>query len=86
VQETLDGHSLLSLLDRVMLSGPALDRFIDETEMDADVPALSTDNNLYLEYATPKGNVMNYHRSISAMVDVLKSYRPEDAVTRHLSE
>lgn len=84
IGETLDGYTLVDLLDRIVLSGASLDRFIDETEMGAEVPELSTDNNLYLEYATPKGNVMNYHASISAMVDLLRSYRADDAVARHL--
>lgn len=85
IQETLDGDTLVGLLDRIVLSGPTLDRFIAETEMDRGVPELSTDNNLYLEYATPKGNVMNYHASISQMVDLLRSYRSDEAVTRHLA-
>lgn len=84
IRETLDGHMLVDLLDRIVLSGPTLDRFIAETEMEPGVPELSTDNNLYLEYATPKGNVMNYHSSISEMVDLLRSYRAEDAVKRHV--
>jgi spermidine synthase len=84
IAASLDGSTLLELLDRLTISGAALDRFIAETPMGPEVPELSTDENLYLEYATPKGNVMNYDRSITAMVALLKSYRPAEALSAHL--
>jgi len=84
VAETLgDVQSLEQLLGRLMISDADLDRFIAESPRDG-APDLSTDGNLYLEYATPKGNVMSYTESIRAMVALLATYRPADTLGRHL--
>jgi spermidine synthase len=45
---------------------------------------VSTDDNLYLEYATPKGNVLEYRASLAATLDLLSRYRTPDARARHL--
>ncbi len=85
IQETLAINGTLdALLGRLVLSGEQLDRFIAESTQADGGPVLSTDENLYLEYATPKGNVMSYHDSIQAMFRLLMSYRDEAAVARHL--
>ena len=47
-------------------------------------PLLSTDDNLYLEYATPKGNVLNYDASLKATLDDLQRYKTKDVRARHL--
>ncbi len=83
VRETLGGATLASLIDRLMISGAELDRFIAESDR---AGTLSTDDNLYLEYATPKGNVLGYDRSIRAMKDLLASYRTADPAARHLRD
>ena len=62
-----------------------LDRFVKESEADGG-PILSTDNNLYLEYATPKGNVLNYDKSLKKMVDLLASYRAPNPLEQHLRD
>ncbi len=84
IAETLGGHSLVDLLGRLMLSDAELDRFIADS-LERGAPALSTDENLYLEYATPKGNVMGYTASITAMYDLLSTYRRPDPVEPHLT-
>ncbi len=85
VAETLGGvHGLETLLERAVLSGQALDRFIAEHA--ADAPEASTDDNLFLEYATPKGNVMSYDASIDAMQKLLMSYRAGEAVAALLRD
>jgi spermidine synthase len=84
IAETLTiASSLEQLLERLLVSGAELDRFVAETELDG-APALSTDENLYLEYATPKGNVMRYDESIADMIATLSSYRVPGAGERHL--
>jgi len=64
------------------LSGEDLDRFIADSEADGG-PIVSTDENLYLEYATPKGNVMNHRESLYETLEMLKAYREPDAKARH---
>ena len=52
---------LPELLDDVLLVSAGLDRFLAESARLASVLAralISTDHNLYLEYATPRGNVL----------------------------
>jgi spermidine synthase len=85
VQATLPGAPLAALVDRLLVSGADLDRFIAETDLDG-APRLSTDDNLYLEHATPKGNVMPYWGSLQTTVAMLAAYRSEDAAARLLSE
>jgi spermidine synthase len=80
---TLGGIHLEQLLERVMLSGESLDRFIGDSAREGG-PIISTDENLYLEYATPKGNVMDYFKSYDRTVSMLKTYRPDDLVAQHI--
>ena len=83
VAATLSGGQILEdLIDRLLVSGAELDRFIADSETKGG-PILSTDENLYLEYATPKGNVMSYAKSYHRMVDLLTSYRTPDPAGRH---
>ena len=65
------------------LSGAELDRFVAETEADGG-PIVSTDDNLYLEYATPKGNVLDYDSSLEETLALLDGYRTPDVRARHL--
>ncbi|HVY44930.1 MAG TPA: spermidine synthase, partial [Minicystis sp.] len=57
---TLGGKDLPSLLGEMLASEADLDRFVAETEGD---PPISTDDNLELEYATPKGNAFPFEAS-----------------------
>lgn len=85
IVETLaDSGTLEDLLGRLVISGEELDRFIADSTADDGGPILSTDENLYLEYATPKGNVMNYEASIQAMFQLLTSYRNAESIAKHL--
>ncbi|MBI4700689.1 MAG: spermidine synthase [Deltaproteobacteria bacterium] len=77
------GPALRELLGRLVLSGPELDRFVSESE-DELGPLVSTDENLYLEHATPKGNVMDYHRSLDATIAMLGRYKLPALLERHL--
>lgn len=81
IRETLGATSMLTLFDEMVASEAELDRFISETP---DAPFVSTDDNLYLEYATPKGNVLDYNVSLKETIDLLMAYKTADPVGRHV--
>lgn len=81
IQETLGATSMLTLFDELVASEADLDRFISET---SDKPFVSTDDNLFLEYATPKGNVLDYNVSLRETIDLLMAYKTKDPVARHV--
>jgi spermidine synthase len=81
IAETMGGTAMLTLLDELLASEQDLDRFISETP---DKPFVSTDDNLFLEYATPKGNVLDYHQSLRETIDILTAYKTKDAAARHI--
>ncbi len=65
---------LLSLLNDALVSDAGLDRFLADTAAEAGEPVekmISTDSNLYLEYATPRGNTLPW----SAREDLVKDLR-----------
>jgi spermidine synthase len=80
IRATLSGQHLEDLLGELVASNEDLERLVRETE---DAP-LSTDDNLYLEYATPKGNVLDYHASLRATLELLDRYRTPNVKERHL--
>lgn len=81
---TLAGKRMTDLFDELLASEEDLDRFVRETEAAGDAVPTSTDDNLYLEYATPKGNVLNYDASLHATLEMLGGYRTRDPRARHL--
>ncbi|MDC0742118.1 fused MFS/spermidine synthase [Polyangium mundeleinium] len=81
IRETLGAGTLPGLLDELMASGAELDRFVGETPGE---PLVSTDDNLFLEYATPKGNVLDYWQSLHETLAMLEQYRTPNAAERHL--
>ncbi len=81
-----EGVTLRALLDRLLLSGAELDRFVAETGGPDGGAVISTDDNLYLEHATPKGNVMGYQSSLDAMIAELSAYATTVPAARHLRE
>ena len=81
IQETLGAGTLPSLLDELVASGEELDRFVAETPGE---PIVSTDDNLFLEYATPKGNVLDYWHSLRETQALLDRYRTPNPAARHL--
>jgi spermidine synthase len=83
IQRTLGGKHLLDMMDELVASEGDLDRFLDDTRASEGLQ-LSTDDNLYLEYATPKGNVMNYDVSLKQTLQMLEAYRTRDIRARHL--
>ncbi|WP_437567457.1 fused MFS/spermidine synthase [Sorangium sp. So ce542] len=83
LEATLAGARLADLLDDLVTSGDDLDRLVADAAEDGG-PILSTDDNLYLEYATPKGNVLPYGASLDAALALLSRYRTPAPRARHL--
>jgi spermidine synthase len=83
VATTLAGARMEGLLEEMVFSGAELERFVADTAADGG-PLISTDDNLYLEYATPKGNVLGYDASLQSTLALLERYRVADPRARHL--
>jgi spermidine synthase len=88
VREKLSpGTSLADFAQDLLVSDEGLDGFIADTALEAGIaPAmlLSTDDNLYLEYATPKNNVAAVP-SIEETMAKLTRYRPPDEVAKDVA-
>jgi spermidine synthase len=84
IQRILAGGHMVDLFADLVSSEGDLDRFVDTSTDDGDPVPVSTDDNLYLEYATPKGNVLNYDASLAATLKLLDGYRTPDPRARHL--
>jgi spermidine synthase len=68
---TPNQRPLLDLLNDVLVVDQDLDRFLEDSAREAGEPLeelISTDANLYLEYATPRGNVLPW----SAREDLIR--------------
>jgi spermidine synthase len=77
IRTRLGDHALADLLDDLLLFGPDVDDFIASvaSEEGRVVAALvSTDENVYLEYATPRGNVLPWHAR-ERLVEQLRGHR-----------
>jgi spermidine synthase len=75
-------RDLLSLIDDALLVDADLDRFLESTAQAAQVPIeelVSHDDNLYLEYATPRGNVLPWSAR-DELVQTLQSFRRQASV------
>ncbi len=85
IQATLPNkRPLISLVDDALVMDKGLDRFLAESADIAGVPLrqlVSTDDNLYLEYATPRGNVLPWiHRE--QLVAKIRRFRDPAAIDR----
>ena len=90
VQAALSGHSDRPMRVLARRHGAPytvrevmLDRFVRDSEQEGG-PVISTDENLYLEHATPKGNVLSYSKSLNGMIALLHGYRIAQPAQRHL--
>jgi spermidine synthase len=73
---------LLELFDDVLVSDAGLDQFLAQVALAAGEPVeqmISTDGNLYLEYATPHGNVLPWSTREDLVTD-LRRFRDSSAV------
>jgi spermidine synthase len=76
------GRALEALLDDVLVLDSGLDAFLASCAKEEGVPIekmVSTDENLYLEYATPRGNVLPWDAR-EALVAELQGYQQPDAI------
>jgi len=79
---TIVQRELASLVDDVLLVDADLDRFLESAARKADLPLdalVSNDDNLYLEYATPRGNVLPWSAR-DELVRTLQSFRSQRLV------
>ena len=84
IRETMDRPHMVDIFEELLTSESDLDRFVsDQAAKDGEAP-ISTDDNLFLEYATPKGNILEYQSSLAASLDLLRRYRTPDVLARHL--
>jgi spermidine synthase len=84
LQATLSGKRMVDLFDELYASEEELERFVSQAEGYGSTVPVSTDDNLYLEYATPKGNVLNYDASLAETLALLGRYQTHDPRARHL--
>jgi spermidine synthase len=81
-----NARHLTELLDDVLISDAGLDRFLADQAAEAGEPVqrmISTDSNLYLEYATPHGNVLPW-AAREELVANLRRYKDPSAVAAML--
>jgi predicted membrane-bound spermidine synthase len=71
----LVGGSARDLLQARLLDPAATDRFLGSFGMPAPF-WVSTDDNLKLEYSTPKGNVLDGAASIARNIELLRNFAP----------
>ncbi|MFO0571616.1 MAG: fused MFS/spermidine synthase [Polyangiaceae bacterium] len=87
VHETIPNQRpLAELLDDVLVTGDGLRRFLEDSAKEAGMPLsqlISSDDNLYLEYATPRGNVLPWS-SRDDLVRALRGYRNESEISSML--
>jgi spermidine synthase len=75
-----EGRPLETLIEDMLLVDRTLDAFLADTAAAARVPLgelVSSDDNLYLEYRTPRGNVLPWSAR-EALVSRLQRYRDRD--------
>ncbi|HEX9295694.1 MAG TPA: fused MFS/spermidine synthase [Polyangiaceae bacterium] len=77
-----EGRSLADLAGDLLVMDDTLDRFLADSS-GSNVDLVSTDDNLYLEYATPKNNVAGMP-SIEETIGMVASYRAPDVLAKHL--
>jgi spermidine synthase len=73
------GRPLMDLLADVLVVDADLDRFLENSAREAGQPLselVSTDGNLYLEYATPRGNVLPWS-SREELVSKIREFRSD---------
>jgi spermidine synthase len=79
IAKTPENRPLMTLLDDVLLADADLDRFLEASAREAGKPLselVSTDRNLYLEYATPRGNTLPWSAR-EALVGKLLEFKTE---------
>jgi spermidine synthase len=85
VLETMpEKRPLMDLLRDVLVANADLDRFLEDSARETGKPLrdmISTDGNLYLEYATPRGNVLPWSAR-EELVAKISSFQTAVSTTR----
>lgn len=79
-------RSLEGLIEDIVLLDDGIDRFLQHVADEAREPLaawVSTDENLYLEYATPRGNVLPWN-SREELVEELRGFRDSERIAELL--
>jgi predicted membrane-bound spermidine synthase len=63
-----------ALLQKTLLTPASLERFLNKIASGDPAAWVSTDNNLYLEYETPKGNVLDGAKSFAKNIELIKKF------------
>src|SRR5205814_7026095 len=87
MRRVLEGEHLVDYVRGLVLSAEDTDRFIADTADELDVAPeelVSTDDDLYLEYATPKANVPASD-DIPDTIAYLDPYRSRKGLLSHLA-
>jgi spermidine synthase len=87
VRETLEGEHLAEYVKSIIIDETGIDRFLADTKTQManwrEDALVSTDKNLLLEYATPKGNVPTAD-DIPDTVAYLSTYKRRDTLPAHI--
>jgi spermidine synthase len=86
VRATLEGGHLVDYVKRIVIDEKGIDKFLDETSdrFGVDMSDLvSTDENMFLEYATPKTNVPSAD-DIPDTLKYLGAFRTRQTMPAHL--
>jgi spermidine synthase len=68
-------RGLFSLLNDALVANEGLDAYVSQVARKAGEPVaslVSTDDNLYLEYATPRGNVLDWSARDELIQEILR--------------
>lgn len=87
VKKSLGGGHLVDYVKGLVLSSEGTDAFLADTARELGLPAsalVSSDDNLDLEYRTPKGNVPTSD-DVSDSVAYLSAYRTRSTLLSHLT-
>ena len=79
-----EDRPLWQLVGDILTLGTGLDEFLEESARAENVPLddlISTDQSLYLEYATPRGNVLPWETRTVLVNDLLR-FRDERAIAQ----
>lgn len=86
VRAVLEGGHLLDYVKRIVIDEKGVDKFLDDTADRAGINVadlISTDDNMFLEYATPKTNVPSAD-DIPDTIRYLGSFRARTTIPNHL--
>jgi predicted membrane-bound spermidine synthase len=77
----LAGRSFADIAGDLLMSPPEVDLFLERVGVDREF-WISTDNNLWLEYSTPKANAYRPDRSFQVNMDLIRASREGPVLAR----